>query len=638
MPVKIDKELRTKAEKDLQKSFDEVSFDYEYPGDADFKPGSPLTKKLLRMIEERKRASSAVTDEIRPEWRKVEETLNTFVPMSAVEAAAKSRDDRVPMATVIPHTLATLDTLVAYTMKAFLHPTIHRYAGAGSSESVVRAILRQKVIARYGRFFKEALALQTWYRDSYTYGFGVIGTDWVKHKSVQNVEYDVDSLQASLLNERGIKAKPGDTIQMPEFKTEWEGTKLVNIDPWNMYLDPKMTPNRFQESEFFGYTYETDPFTFLRREVDPEEDLFNGKYVRMMAEKGEGLDPLWRHSENGRHTRFGGDGIKEKMKAPLTQSVHSTRWVQTIIPKEWGLADTEYPEKWAFEIVGCKVIVSAYSLENSHGMFPFAMIAPNTCGHDVLPTSHLQSIYGIQQALDWLIRSRIQNAMTAMHSMFLVNPAAIEWSDLERPGPMKFIRLKRGFYSNSTDMSAYLKQLQTQDVTQGHYGDLQALMSIAKEANGTVDVLRGDMSSMPERPGQAGITAAVRGAASRMHKNVETMASQGMYDLAYMHGKNLDQYMSEDVWIDILGDEEDILAEEYGADTQRLSVSPWDLDGSWEVVPHEDQTEHSENFNVVTQVVQSMMQIPEIAAEAMGDMDQDAISALFAADEKDEAA
>jgi len=218
------------------------------------------------------------------------------------------------------------------------------------------------------------------------------------------------------------------------------------------------------------------------------------------------------------------------------------------------------------------------------------------------------------------VRARVHNAMTAMHNMWVYNPAMIESKDLFKPGPAKFIRMKPGAYNMSGSMDAFIKQLQVNDVTANHYGDLQLLMQIAKDANGTVDILRGDLSGLPERPGAAGVSGAMRNAVSRLQKIVTIMGHQGMYDLAYMHGKMVDQFMDEEVYVDVFGDDEEVLIQTFG-EVSDVPVGPQDLDRRWKVVSHLNRIENGDNFNVITQVVQNLMQVPELAMEVARDND-----------------
>lgn len=602
---------------------EQANFDYDYPKvngkKLDWHPKSALSKNVCQRIAEAKRMSRQVSSGNEWQWRRMEQVLQSFVPLDAVERASRDEDYRRPLCTMVPYSYATLKTYQSYTANAFLKPEIHRYRGKGDPASIVRAILRQRIVARYGNFFKESIKLLTAWEDMYTYGMGIIGLNWRKHKSMGPTDIRVSELLSEILKNRKVDIPKDEILRLQREETEFEGVELVNVSMWNAFLDPKMTPNEFQKSEYFGYMYQTNHLEILSQEGDPETPWFNGDYLKILTETKSARDPMYRGSDSdGRFDRFGAS--EETVTGKFNNQVHITAWFQNLIPQEWGLGDSEYPQKWVFYTVADRLVVGAQPLDQDHNMLPFVCFAANTNGHDVIPISHLATTFGIQEAANYIVRSRMHELMSS-HNIWVYNPAIVETNDVLNPGPNKFIRIKPGAYNLTGGIDSFIKQLPQNSTTQGNYKDLEMLMDIAKDANGTVDIIRGDLSGLPERPGVGGVSGAFRNAASRLQLNCYHMAVSAMYDLAYMHGKLVDQYMDESVYVDVYGTDEAELLSMFGADTAQVKVDPMMLDRRWEVVNNFNLTQNGDNVESVTAIVQGLLQNPMASQEFIQTID-----------------
>lgn len=285
-----------------------------------------------------------------------------------------------------------------------------------------------------------------------------------------------------------------------------------------------------------------------------------------------------------------------------------------IIPSEWGLGDEDYPVKWMFSVAGDQILVQCERCDYMHGWFPVVVASPNTDGYSVFPISHLMTTYGMQQAIDWYQHSHNANVRKAVNDMIIWDPAALEEDDMLNPGAGKLIRLKRSHMNRGVNLDAYVKQLSVVDVTGRHMQDAAQLIDLMRQANGTVDITMGDLSKLPERPTEAGINAATSGALSRLQRLAKVISGQVMTKLGYMLAYNNIQYMSEqDVMVPIAGRHEERMRREFPelAQAAGMSVSKWDLDVNFQVMPYDGGKAQPNDLAVLDKMMEMMLQVPE---------------------------
>lgn len=599
-----------------QQSIESAKYDYDYGDLPDMRPGSKVSKFLCAEIKRRKESSHKVLERMHSTWNKISLKKNLFVPLSSVEKAQKAKDDSLPLATIIPHMVAANDTLMSAFSKTYLRKVLHRYEGFGSAEAIVSAILRERVIAEADQAFGNHLHIMTAVEQAYEKGVSLLGTKWSKRYKKSQKRTEVTPLLEKFLRDSGVpKAMAGDFLQMSEESIETEGTEYVPVDMWNAFIDPAVNFNAFNKAEFAGYMYETFATQVIRDENDPELAMFNGKYARLLATQGNGLDPLYNRAGSGTSGVIRED--REQITDETKERLHLTFWTQHIIPSEWNLSSSKKPELWRFITAGDYIVLHAGQVKDDHESLGFAGFSPTTDGLDLVPLSMLGRTYGIQEGMDWLIRSHMHEVMAA-GARFLYNPLFIDPEQLFSGRPNAAIPLRPAAYYREDPIGNYFQQLQFNKATQGHWGDIQSLREIAKDTDGTVDIIKGDLSSLPERPGQAGIQSAVSGAVSRIDYFNRKMVKQAFYPLANISGKNVDQYISEVVWIS-MGGRKDVgeLRELFGADAQQVGIGPEHMVGDWRVVPHDEPSANGQSIQSTMPLATLIFQNPAAQAELL---------------------
>lgn len=612
------------AERDrvVREEVERASFDYDYPDGLNLKPGSELHDFIRDEMLERCRASRALTDKAKVEWQRLDYNLSAYVPMKEAESVVKQNDWRKPVAIVIPMTFAALETFLTYMTSAFLSGPIHRYKGHGSLERVVGAALLERVVRRQSVWFKERLKLTTSWRDAFVYGAGIVSPQWRKHRGTRHEDIEVSAILAELLRADMPDLRRGDLIRQATEAVLYEGSCLENWDPYRLILDPNVPINELQRSEFIGVVRPTNAMELLEQEGDPEERRFNGRYVRILAAKGMGRSEFFDETETGRGRRLDTESAHQNLKEFQSSAVHEITEIIRLIPKEWGLGDSDRPEKWVISLAADTVVTQCQPLGLDHHMLPVAAAAPSTTGYDTLPVSHLATTYGLQQTIDWWVKSRIENVRKSLNDMFVFNPAYIEIEDMKHTGPGKLIRLTQAAFGQ-TNIDQYIKQLDVRDTTVNHPRDITFFIELFRQANGMQDITMGNLSGMPERPTAQGIQAAQTGALSRLQYIAGMVASQQMQDLGYQLAHNTLQFMDERMTVEILGDYEQQIRQLYGipGDQNDLEVGPLDLSPYFDVVPHDGAIPGTENVQAWTQIIQTMMGVEGMAQQMTAGLD-----------------
>jgi len=278
-------------------------------------------------------------------------------------------------------------------------------------------------------------------------------------------------------------------------------------------------------------------------------------------------------------------------------------------------------------IVGAgEVLIGVVVIDYDHGMMPMVFASPSHDGYETYSLAELASVYGMQQYCDWKVRAQVANQSKVLNDMLLVDPTAFEEEDLLNPAPGKLIRLKRALY-NSGGIDQFIKQLQVQDVTANNLADVLQVASFMNDLIGVSDIVRGDLSSMPERPTAALGMAARQSALSRLQYLAQKIQSQSMVPITYMMAYNTLQFMSMDMVINIIGSryEQDIRSVlGMGPDETDIYVSPADLDGDFDIEP-QTKLRNEADVNAMQPVVERLLQIPEIAMSIMSKLDATAL-------------
>lgn len=539
-----------------------VSYDYEYPGELDLKPGSEDHKKIVNKVLALARESASVMSRRHPQWNEIDRTLTAYIPIDDAEKLIQENDERTPVSIVFPYSYAIMETLLSYMMSAFVQDPIFQYEGTGPDD-VIGAILMQKVVAQHCEYTKVPLALHTMLRDSLAYGTGYGACGWrTEHAIMPKVKKQgfISSI-TSKFTQTG-----SDTVN--EESMVFEGNELSNIDPYKVLPDPNVPAHAIQDGEFFGWVSQSNALKMISEERG-DDNLFNAKYLKHL--KGR-QTTIYANDNSARQIKTGGKTRTESELNPvdlINMYVH-------LIPKDWKLGDSEEPEKWFFQIAADSVITKAMPQNLNHNRYPVVVAAPEFDGYSATPISKLEMLYGLQKNLDWLFNSHISNVRKAINDIFVYDPYIINSKDVENPKDGWLIRTRRPAWGKGVKDS--IQQLAVTDVTKGHIQDSSWIVQWMQKIGAADDAMMGSLrQGGPERLTKGEFDGTQKGGFGRLERMAKIIGWQAMHDMGYIFAAHTQQFMSEESYINITGSWTEVLMKEYGIDKMprgRMKVHP----------------------------------------------------------------
>ena len=543
---------------------DGLKNEYDYPIGSDGKsidlnPDSEPHKKLLAEIMKDAGEAYDVIQERFATWKELDEKLTVYIELDSDEEEVIGRDERKPVSIVVPITYATRETLLTYWVAAFMQSPIFRYEPSHDPQDAIKTLVLESIIQQHSIRSKVGLDLHTMWSDSFTYGFGAVAPTWRK--------------------EEGYKTNKETGIREPV--TQFEGNALVSLDPYNCLPDPNVPIIKVQDMDYFGWAERTSYNALLTDERVSNGEIFNVKYLSKMGNRKSS----YYHNTSADTGRYSKTGIDTEMVAESrgkpVDIVNEYKW---IIPEEYELGDSEYPELWKFAVAADRVIIEAKPLNLDHNKIPIATMSPDSDGHTTMPVSMLEREYPLQHAIDWLWQSHVANVRKSINNMFVVDPSLINMGDVVDTKYGGIFRMRPAAWGRGVNDA--IQQLQVQDITQGHVADIGFLMNIDSLVF-TSDQAKGVQQRQGERVSAQEARDTRMSFLSKMEKGAKIGAMQAHYDIAYQFASNTIQLLKEDQFVKIVGEYPKQLLREYGIEADFLKVKPEALDVRFDVTPQD---------------------------------------------------
>jgi len=549
--------------------FSRKSYDYEYPNNLDLKPDSEFHNKLKQKILTRARESRNEMSKRYPSWNEVDKVLTTYIPLKDKERQLKQKDTSKPVSIVFPYTYAMLEALLTYLSMAFFQDPMFQYEGVGP-EDVQGTMLLELLVRLHCIKTKVPLAVHTVLRNSLAYGIGPGAPGWTKMYGKKPINSKVVTLD---------KFGGESTSRKVTFVESmlFEGNKLDAIDPYMYLPDPSVSAHDVQSGEFVGWVVRDNLMSMLSEELSSDGEIFNVKYLKAIRNKKSSFST----DQSSRNLKYGGQD-------PRNTTASSTNHIDTIymyinlIPKEWKLGTSEYPEKWLFALSSDEVITSASKIDHAHGMFPVAVAAPEFDGFSPTPIGRLEILHGLQHTLDFLFNSHVSNVRKSINDMFVVDPYLININDLKDPEPGKLIRLRRPAWGRGVDK--VVQQLQVNDITRNNIADSAYITQWMDKISGADQSMMGSLrQGGPERLTRGEFQGTRGSAISRLQRIASIIGMQFMQDIGYMFAVHTQQYMSQDTYVKTIGRNQEKLTEMFGKQ-ERVPITPYDLSIDYDVI------------------------------------------------------
>lgn len=532
-------------------------------------PESPLHKKLVSMLQTRIALARRGQQLQHQKWQDAEETTLAYIKPSEADAVRTNRRDLsgVPTYTTIqvPYSYALLMSAHTYwTSVFFSRSPVHQFTGRhGEGEQQIQAM--EALIGYQYEVGQFVVPYYIWLYDTGKYGIGVIGSYW--EKKILNFGQLVE-MQDPNTGQMGV-------YQVTQEIPGYEGNCVYNVSPWDFFPDPRVPVKRFQSGEFLGIRKRLGWNQILERQRAGyfiNIDKIAGHVADRTGSVGgssEGSSILQRPLMNE------DIAVDDKVRHPAGGVFYEV--YVNLVPKEWGVGQTNYPQIWCFTITeDLSLICGATPLGMWHCQFPFDIMENEVEGYGLYSRGILEIMDPIQNTVDWLLNSHFYNVRQSLNNQFIVDPSKLVIKDVQNTGPGFLWRLRPEAYG--TDLNQMFKQVEVRDVTQAHMADFQAMFSIGERTIGINDQIMGSMGGNQRKTATEVRTTTAFGI-NRLKTISEYMSGMGFAPHSQKLVQTSQQMYSVQAKLRRVGS----FAQEAGANF--MNVGPEDIVGFFDLVP-----------------------------------------------------
>ncbi len=538
---------------------------------------SDLARRILRECQFRVRQSERDIGKRYEKWSQAEDKAQAYMPEREIDAARRrSREGTgLPQYTTIqiPYSYAVLMAAHTYVTSVFLgRSPVFQFAGrhGESSQSVqaIEALIDYQMLAG-----KMLVPIYIWLYDFLKYGVGILGTYWEdRYESIATIDEQPTGVDPFTGQPTGMTKQLTRMVGLT-----YSGNRIYNIQPWDFLWDTRYPAWQFQKGEYLALRFSLNWNEMKRREVA-------GFYMNLET-LGTGDTSGWtgnqqsssslQRPETTDHNNSNWEVMDYDLPHPSMVKGYET-YIE-LIPNEWGLGKSQYPEKWVFTATAdFKTLIGAQPLGAWHCQFPAHVLNLEPEGYGITTRGLPEILDGVQNTIDWLINSHFYNIRAALNNKFVVDPSRVTMKDVLNPLPGGIIRLKPAAYGS--DPSLAIKQMQVTDVTQTHLRDLPTMLGIGERTVGINDQIMGMLNAGGRKTATEVRTSTSFGV-NRLKTISEFASASGMDSLAAMLVQNTQQYYDQTQQFKIAGD----LMQSAGQGF--LMVDPSKVIGNYDFVP-----------------------------------------------------
>jgi len=322
---------------------------------------------------------------------------------------------------------------------------------------------------------------------------GVIEASYVEHKQVLpvTVQTEVDGLVVDNSIER-------------RQVTKFSGNEIRVVSPYNFFPDVRVPLERLHDGEFCASEEE------MLEELEADGIVAGIKYVSAFTQTDA-------ERRTQRKTRFS-SLMADKLTEDSNSMVMVTKVQIKIIPSKHEvepgkkLGAETYPIKYLVWIANDSRVIRLEPMDYVHDQFTYEAARFTPDDMELLSKSLTEMVGKLQESFDWFINSRILSVKKTLDPQLIVDPSGVEMSSVT--SRQRVILMKRGVSRNGIDQ--YIKQLNVQDVTQGHLQDANHLQGLAQMASGVNDNAMGQYHGGRRSAREAAVVSQSAGARIRM--------------------------------------------------------------------------------------------------------------------------
>ena len=549
----------------------------ERPIDA-VKPESDNAKALLQYLLERLEGSEERMSAFYHRWAVSEMKYQAYIELPEYEKVWKSLNDTgappAPHRIIVPFGFAAISTLTTFLLHTFYGRRPHAQLGVNNSDQIERARRMEQVLQADADKSRMVRRGYQEFQDIGMYGLGAKRVNFVRKHGKRTTSRSI-----SQIDENG-QPVPG-TIQERGTRVVYEGNEVINIDPFMFFPDWRVPMAEVSRRGEFAFWRTRESKQMLKRD-EWHEGNADGTYSYVNAIKD--TVPKNNYPSSSRRSLLSRGnptpGDRDFDESGRTRNIPS--FVQLdqcaiwIVPSQFKLSESDKLERWIFTIANKSTIIQAEHFDADHEQLPITVSEPFAMGYAFGSASPLDYIGPLQDLGSWLVNSHVENVRTILNNVIVYDPLSVEEMDIRAWSAGARIRLRQDAFNRDT--KAAVSQIPVADVTGTHMADLELVMRLGMMLLGFNQNIMGMTENSNNRTSATEARQSAEAGVSRLAAIARVIASESMADTTYQQVLNIQQFMTEAFWIQVLGED--------GRRTP-LRVDPEEIIGEYQYVIHD---------------------------------------------------
>ena len=431
---------------------------------------SPFHQQMLVYVKDLVKLSRQAMTKYYTNWDSRDETYRA--KRSEDKEDKRAKETGAPTKMVVPLTYAQVQTFVAFCISLYYQRSYMFELQGNNVKGHVAAKIAEAVLQRDLNYNIWSKILYQFLLDIGRFGIGIIKHTWVREMS--KVLKQVDIPEVKVL---GMTLKKSSSTYETVEDVKFLGNKLLNISPFRFFPDTRLPLSRFQEGAFCA---SEDEYTLASlRQMEANSQVIGVDYVKMLTqmeftERGE-----------SRFNNLNFASIAGQRVANLSGMCILTECQIDITPKDFlidnkPIGPETTPVKYVVSVVNDNRIVQCQPMGYMHNMYTYDVAQFSPDQHQHINESICEMTEKLQDVINWFVNSHISSVRKTITNQFVVDPAGVEIKDFTERKPL--IRLKSS--ASRTGVDRWIKQLQVQDVTQGHMADAEAMFGFIQIVTG----------------------------------------------------------------------------------------------------------------------------------------------------------
>ena len=531
----------------------------------------PRHKKIVELVKNSFQLSYKYAEGRYKKWEESDQMDRSFIDVSAVDDKGKKINpfDRTVF---VPMSRAIKDTILTYFHNVFLGSRPFIPIDGRGPEDVKPAKIQEIILDYQLEQQNMHLVGYRFLNDLIKYGYGNIKTTYGRvWKWVNRMQQNV--IQFPFMHSEYERTK--------ERILSYEGPILVTGDAYRSFHDPRVPIGDIRSGQFMGWVLKRSMYYLKKMEGNP---YFNLEYLRKI-----GKEDVFKDETSGGVSRWQSMGltdpdnmVTEEQLDKMNPSYTLRELAIELIPRKYGLEETNRPEIWWLTTANNQLLIRADRMLFDHQTLPVVAGEYDYDGYSLFNQGYYESAKGLQDLLNWIYNSHIDNVRRAVNIRSIVDPEYIHIRDLLQSNPAQVIRMRKSLAEEQRSIDSVFKQLPVLDVTRGHLQDAEIIGELMQRQAHTPDTLQGVETDIKRTATE--ISKMASSGVNILQTLATVIWAQAIKPMAEMCVQNNQQLLSQRRYYRIIGDYAKELiqpAQEYMGGPA-IQAGPEDIQGNFD--------------------------------------------------------